>query len=556
MVSRNTTLTVTLTGDASQLRRVLGGAERDLSTLDRTSAKTASGVSGSFATLQAGYLGITAAVTGVVAATAAAQAVIAKSIDAASNLAEQQNKVNVVFGSSANAVNQFAQTAATSLAMSSREALQATGTFGNLFTAMGQSQQSAAGMSIEMTKLAADLSSFNNVPIAEALAALQSGIVGEIEPMRRFGVAINAAAVESKALEMGLASTKAEITEADKVMARYKLILEGTKTAQGDMSRTMDSFANQQRAFAARWEETTAAIGSKFLPAATGALSAINKLLSPTGEAALAVQRLDRAFTEFGQTTLHVPEKTDLVRFGLGKLTEEILMQHLPAVRGLRDAFGELAESQRQFLRERNQKMAQAGALVEVDAARGPSNASAVRPVNPAEGGMGSVSASQSLVDAIAKIKPEEAAKTSEEAQKVRNEFERLAFVGREASDAIKGTGGAAAALKDAMEPGLITEARNLQMAHKMMEEAELAAAGAAREFEESTKRAAQSQQFYADYLRGLSQQGTRFAPGVFEGLARAGGMTPLADLIAGGATITQTNVATGASSQVDVVVP
>ena len=552
MVSRGTTLTVTLTGDASQLRRVLGGAERDLSTLDRASGQTARNVSGSFASLQAGYLWLTATIAGVAAAVGTAQAVMRGSITAASNLAEQQNKVNVVFGTSAGVVNDFAKSASTSLAMSSREALQATGTFGNLFTAMGQSQQSAASMSIEMTKLAADLSSFNNVPIAEALAALQSGIVGEIEPMRRFGVAINAAAVESKALELGLASTKAEITESDKVMARFQLILEGTKNAQGDMARTMDSFANQQRQFTALWEEAQAAIGRRFLPAATSALEVINRTLQPTSDLSMAVSGMARAYDNLTTALLAIPGAASVAQGAM----QSFMNATLPGLSILLDGIERLADWERGKQNAESSRKFAAALSGDEEAAFGGRTAGPLAPVNPALGGMGSVAASQSLLDAIGKVTPEQDAKNTEASQAARNELERLAFVGREASDAIKGAGGAAAALKDTMEPGLITEARNLQMAHKMMEEAELAAAGAAREFEESTKRAAQSQQFYADYLRGLSQSNTRFAPGVFEGLARQAGMTPLADLIAGGATITQTNLGTGASSPVDVMVP
>lgn len=509
-------------------------------------------MSGSFASLQAGYLGLTATIAGVAAAVGTAQAVMRGSITAASNLAEQQNKVNVVFGTSADVVNSFAESAATSLAMSSREALQATGTFGNLFTAMGQSQQSAAGMSIEMTKLAADLSSFNNVPIAEALAALQSGIVGEIEPMRRFGVAINAAAVESKALELGLASTKAEISESDKVMARYQLILEGTKNAQGDMARTMDSFANQQRQFTALWEQAQASIGQRFLPAATSALKVINDTLQPTSDLSMAVSGMARAYDSLTTALMAIPGAAVVAEGAMTSFVNNVL----PGMGILLEGIDRLADWERGKRNAETSRKFAAGLSGDEEAAFGGRSAGPLSVVNAAEGGMGNPNAAASLLAQIAKVTPEQDAKNTEAAQAARNELERLAFVGREASDAITGAGGSAAALKDAIDPNLITEARNLQMTHKMMEEAELAAAGAARVFEESTRRAAQSQQFYADYLRGLGQQNFRFAPGVFEGLARAGGMTPIGDLIAGGASVTQTDLATGITTPVDIVVP
>lgn len=522
MVSRNTTLTVVLTGDASQLRRVLGGAERDLSTLDRASGQTARNVSGSFASLQSGYLGLTATIAGVAAAVGTAQAVMRGSITAASNLAEQQNKVNVVFGTSAGVVNDFAKSASTSLAMSSREALQATGTFGNLFTAIGQSQQSAAGMSIEMTKLAADLSSFNNVPIAEALAALQSGIVGEIEPMRRFGVAINAAAVESKALELGLAATKAEITESDKVMARFQLILEGTKNAQGDMARTMDSFANQQRQFTALWEEAQAAIGRRFLPVATSALEVINRTLQPTSDLSMAVSGMARAYDNLTTALMGIPGAAAVAEGAM----QSFMNATLPGLSILLDGIERLADWERGKQNAESSRKFAAALSGDEEAAFGGRTAGPLAPVNPALGGMGSVAASQSLLDAIGKVTPEQDAKNSEASQAARNELERLAFVGREASDAIKGAGGAAAALKDTMEPGLITEARNLQMAHKMMEEAELAAAEGAKKLAEATEESARRMREGLSFIEGLNRQGVqRYAPGVFETITGAFGL-------------------------------
>jgi hypothetical protein len=184
----------------------------------------------------------------------------------ASDLAEQQGKVDVVFGRSAGAVREWAETTATGIGMSERKALEATGTLGALFSAMHITGDAAADMSIDLVTLAADLGSFYNVAEDDALLALRSGLVGETEPMRRFGVLLNAAAVEAKALELGLAATKGEITEQMKVTARLAIIQEQTTVAQGNFADTSDGLANVTKSVNAQLEDLQANIGERVLP--------------------------------------------------------------------------------------------------------------------------------------------------------------------------------------------------------------------------------------------------------------------------------------------------
>jgi len=189
-----------------------------------------------------------------------------KAVNAASDLVEAQNKVDVVFGQSASTVRQFAETAAESLGQSEQQALEAAGTFGNLFTAMGMGQDESARMSVALVKLASDLASFNNIDPTEVLQKLRSGLVGEVEPMRVLGVQLSEQAVKLKAVEMGLVATGEELTAAQKIQARYALILEQTKSAQGDFARTARDAANATRILRAQYEDMAASVGAKLLP--------------------------------------------------------------------------------------------------------------------------------------------------------------------------------------------------------------------------------------------------------------------------------------------------
>lgn len=242
-----------------------------------------------------GLRGIGSKLTGVgIGATAAVTAPLAllgkHVFDAASDLNESLSKAGVVFGDWAIDVEQFAMRAATSLGISRQEALESASTFGNLFKSLGGFDNGTImDMSTGMVTLASDLASFNNVPVGDVLTALQSGLVGELEPMRRFGVALNAETVELKAMELGLVDANGEVTEAGKVQARYALIMEGTATAQGDFARTAGGAANQQRILRARFADTAATLGQSLLPIGqqvlgwvTGLFEKFNKLSPQT----------------------------------------------------------------------------------------------------------------------------------------------------------------------------------------------------------------------------------------------------------------------------------
>lgn len=207
-----------------------------------------------------------AAVIGVGAATAGIAALGAFTADFASDLNESLSKVGVVFGKNAKDIEKWSEDAAAAMGLSQQQALEAAGTFGNLFDSMGFAEKPTADMSKGLVELASDLASFNNISVDEALVKLRAGIVGEAEPLRQLGVNISAAATKSKALELGLIGAGDELTAADKAAANYAIILEQTTNAQGDFARTSEGMANQQRILGATFEDAMADIGQAFIP--------------------------------------------------------------------------------------------------------------------------------------------------------------------------------------------------------------------------------------------------------------------------------------------------
>lgn len=187
----------------------------------------------------------------------------------ASDLEEAMNKVTVTFGESSEEALKFASTAAKTFGISKNSALEYSGTLGTILNASGLMRSETVEMSTALLGLAADMGSFHNASIEETLNAIRSGLVGEVEPLRRFGVLLNQAAVEAKAVEMGLISMGGQMSEADKVQARYALILEKTTDIQGDFSRTQDSLANSVKSAKAQFSDMTAELGVNLIPIAT-----------------------------------------------------------------------------------------------------------------------------------------------------------------------------------------------------------------------------------------------------------------------------------------------
>ena len=217
------------------------------------------------------------------AATAVVGGIIAKSlIQSASNLQESISKINAVFGSSSKTIIAWSETTAKALGISQQTALEAAGTYGNLFQAFGIGAPQAQEMSIRLVELAADMASFNNVPIDDALLALRSGLSGETEPLKRFGVALNDAALKNKALEMGLISTtKGTLPQAIKTQAAYALILEQTSIQQGDVARTSDGVAFKMKSFGAQVDDIKSKIGTALIPIFSALMSFLNDRVIP-----------------------------------------------------------------------------------------------------------------------------------------------------------------------------------------------------------------------------------------------------------------------------------
>lgn len=190
------------------------------------------------------------------------------SIDIASDLSESVNAVQVAYGDAANEVLKLGENSAQAFGLSKRDLNGYATQFSSFVTTIAGSGGDVAGTLQTLVGRGTDFASVFNTDVSEALRLFQSGLAGETEPLRKYGIDLSAATVEAYALANGIGDGVGALTEAEKVQARYGSLLEQTAKVQGDFANTSSELANQNRINAAEWDNVQAKIGTAFLPVA------------------------------------------------------------------------------------------------------------------------------------------------------------------------------------------------------------------------------------------------------------------------------------------------
>ena len=201
-------------------------------------------------------------------------------IELGSDLAEVQNVVDVTFGAMSETINRFARDALEEFGLSETSAKRYTSTMGAMLKSMGFTTKAAADMSMEMTGLAADMASFYNLDSETAFEKIRSGISGETEPLKQLGINMSVANLEAFALSQGITKAYNAMTQKEQAMLRYNYLMQATADAQGDFARTSDSWANQVRVLAERFNALKATIGQGLIAVLTPVIKVLNQLLA------------------------------------------------------------------------------------------------------------------------------------------------------------------------------------------------------------------------------------------------------------------------------------
>lgn len=237
-----------------------------LGTASGTASGQVQGLSGAmaFGAIQAQL--IMQAVYGAKEAVRAFTDYLIESTLAAVDAGESWNKFTVVFGDSADDVNERLEGLSTRTNNSIYGLRDLSAGIQDMLVPMGIAREQAAGLSVDFTTLAIDMASFNNASVDDTLNAITSALAGQSRPLRQYGVDTRVAALESHALAMGIHGSWEELDQATQAQVLYSKIVADTADAQGDAARTADEAQGTLRGLRVMWEDGAVTVGEYFIP--------------------------------------------------------------------------------------------------------------------------------------------------------------------------------------------------------------------------------------------------------------------------------------------------
>lgn len=179
---------------------------------------------------------------------------------------ENLNLFTVAMGDAAESALEYAETVRDAVGIDPSEWIRNQGVFKQITSGFGVMEEKANLMSQNLTQLGYDISSFYNISIEEAMEKLQSGIAGEIEPLRRLGYAIDVATLQQVAYEHGIQQSVNTMNQAQKSQLRYIAIMEQSGNAMQDLARTSMTPSNALRILNQQITQLSRALGNLLIP--------------------------------------------------------------------------------------------------------------------------------------------------------------------------------------------------------------------------------------------------------------------------------------------------
>lgn len=143
---------------------------------------------------------------------------------------------------------------------------------------MGLGDKTALDMSKGIAQMTYDLAAFKDLSIEDAFYKLRAGLTGETEPLKEVGILTTEEILKQVAYRKGIAKTGAELTEQQKVLARYAAIQESltVQGGAGQWIREQSSASQQLKMSRERYEQLAGTVGQKLLPVLTKLLNIVN----------------------------------------------------------------------------------------------------------------------------------------------------------------------------------------------------------------------------------------------------------------------------------------
>ncbi|MBG9336920.1 hypothetical protein [Corynebacterium diphtheriae] len=207
-----------------------------------------------------------------------------KTLDAASEMQQSSGAVEAVFKKEADAVKHLAANAAQSVGLSASQYQQMAAVMGSQLGNLGIAQKDVIGTTDKLITLGADLASMFGGTTSEAVEALSSLLRGERDPIERYAVSINQAAIDAHLASKGLGKLEGEAKKQAETQATLELLFKQTADATGNFARETDTAAGSAQIAAAKWEDAKAKLGEGLLPVATAAADVMGDLAQSAGE--------------------------------------------------------------------------------------------------------------------------------------------------------------------------------------------------------------------------------------------------------------------------------
>jgi len=192
---------------------------------------------------------------------------------------ESENLFEVAMGAVAGDARKWSEETSKALGLNAYNVRNNMATYNAMLTSMGLTSDESLKMSEGLTQLSYDMASFYNLKPEEAFDKLKSGISGEAEPLKALGILVNDNTIKTYAYANGIAKQGEQLTEAQKVQARYGAIMEATKNAQGDLARTMDSPTNKLRIMKEQAQQIGIQFGQILIPILEKLIAIIKPLM-------------------------------------------------------------------------------------------------------------------------------------------------------------------------------------------------------------------------------------------------------------------------------------
>lgn len=213
-------------------------------------------------------------------------------ISLSSELTESQNRLDYVFGESADSVTEFAQTTAKAYGLTENAATKFAATFGGILSASGIASDELADFSENLTKMTGDLASFYDVDQDVFFKKLQAGLAGNSAALRTYGINVSATNLELYRMSKGIQTAYEDMDQASRVILRYNYIVESASQAQGDFARTQFTWANQIRLLKTQFQSLAAIVGGYFVKTLLPVIRILNQIVAAAINAFTALASL------------------------------------------------------------------------------------------------------------------------------------------------------------------------------------------------------------------------------------------------------------------------